>query len=165
MPDTPANAPQVTVLGKLVILLFIAACLVGGGWLLLKRQDPGAGAPSVAVAGGTAAPSGTATAVPDAPAGAAVEINFAYGTEKERWLKWAVGEFANTREGKRVRIKLIPLGSLEGAQAALNPEKQIHLWSPASALFKDVFVQDWTGRYNRAPSSERRRWRSRPWSS
>ena len=150
-PAAPNNAPQVTILGKLVILLFIAACLVGGGWLLLNRQSSGGlgGTSAANTAGGTTAPSGTAAA--DAPAGPGVEINFAYGTEKERWLKWAVGEFANTREGKRVRIKLIPLGSLEGAQAALNPDKQIHLWSPASALFKDVFVQDWTGRYNKAP--------------
>lgn len=149
-PAPPANAPQVTCLGKLVILAFIAACLAGGGWLLLKRSGNGGNPfnPTGPVATGNA----TLAAAPDnAPAAPAVEINFAYGTEKERWLKWAVGEFANTPEGRRVGIKLLPYGSLEGAQAALNPEKQIHVWSPASGLYKDIFVQDWQGRYNKAP--------------
>lgn len=147
-PAPPADAPQVTCLGKLVILLFIAACLAGGGWLLLRPKLPSGAPAPVTVNDRGVNPNPTSN---DATAAPAVEINFAYGTEKERWLKWAVGEFANTREGRGIGIRLIPLGSLEGAQATLNPERQIHLWSPASALYKDIFVQDWTGRYNKPP--------------
>jgi len=35
------------------------------------------------------------------------------------------------------------MGSLEAAQAILKGDQQIHVWSPASALYKDVFVQEW----------------------
>ena len=35
------------------------------------------------------------------------------------------------------------MGSLEGAQAVLAGDQRIHVWSPASALYKDTFVQEW----------------------
>ena len=35
------------------------------------------------------------------------------------------------------------MGSLEGAQAVLRGDRRIHVWSPASALYKDVFLQEW----------------------
>jgi hypothetical protein len=54
-----------------------------------------------------------------------VEIGIAYGTEKERWLKWAVDEFAKTRDGKKIKVNLIPMGSLEGAHALLNGDQRI----------------------------------------
>ena len=78
--------------------------------------------------------------VPAAAPGPAVEINIAYGTEKERWLKWAAQEFAQTKEGASVKINLLPYGSLEGAQAALSADKQITVWSPASGLYKENFA-------------------------
>jgi ABC-type Fe3+ transport system substrate-binding protein len=43
------------------------------------------------------------------------------------------------------------MGSLEGAQAVLRGDQRIHVWSPASALYKDVFVQEWQGRNNKNP--------------
>ena len=142
-PAPPANAPQITCLGKAVILLFIAACLGGGAWLLWQKRD----APRPGFTGG---PGSVPPRESPPAASPTVEINFAYGTEKERWLKWAVGEFANAKEGRRVRVNLIPLGSLEGAQAALRPERQIHVWSPASSLYTDIFTQEWQGRYDHA---------------
>lgn len=139
-----AGTPQVTFLGKLIIVLFMLGCLAGGFYLLRGRLAAPAGstpAPADTTAGNTAAPPATGTK-PE------VEINIAYGTEKERWLKWAAGQFAQTKDGARIRVNLLPLGSLEGAQAALAGEKKIHVWTPASALYKDTFVQDWQGRYN-----------------
>ena len=35
------------------------------------------------------------------------------------------------------------MGSLEGAHAILNGDKRINVWSPASAAYKDTFVQEW----------------------
>jgi ABC-type Fe3+ transport system substrate-binding protein len=72
-----------------------------------------------------------------------VEIGIAYGTEKQTWLEWARQEFAKTPAGERVVVRLIPLGSVEGAQAILHGDPRIQVWSPASALYKELFVQDW----------------------
>lgn len=73
----------------------------------------------------------------------AVEIGIAYGTEKEKWLKWAVEEFAKTPEGKKVKINLIPMGSVEGGEAVLKQDKRINVWSPASSLVQDLLVDKW----------------------
>ncbi len=89
--------------------------------------------------------------------GPPVEIGIAYGTEKQRWLEWAVSEFAKTPDGRRIKINLIPMGSLEGAHALLSGDQRIHVWSPASALYKDIFVQEWQVKYNDNPI-----WREEP---
>ena len=83
--------------------------------------------------------------------GNAVELDIAYGTEKQRWLEWAVQEFAKTRDGKRIKINLIPMGSLEGAHALLNGDQRIQVLSPASSLYKDTFVQEWQVKYSTNP--------------
>ncbi len=127
--------PGLTFAGKLVVFLFVAGCLYGAYTLFLRRPVSGDRS-SQAVANNSAAPA-------TASEGDAVEIGIAYGTEKERWLQWAVGEFAKTGDGRRIKINLIPMGSLEGAQAVLRSDQRIHVWSPASSLYKDVFLQDW----------------------
>src|SRR6185436_6904128 len=43
------------------------------------------------------------------------------------------------------------MGSLESAQAILAGDSRIHAWSPASALYKDVFVQEWQGKQSGNP--------------
>ncbi len=137
MPDS--DGPKLTFLGKLLIFLFIAACGYGA-YLLFAKQPLGFATQK------PAAPADQTPASPQAqPAGGeAVEIGFAYGTEKERWIKWAADEFAKTPGGSGVKINLIPLGSQEGAQAVLAYDKRINLWSPASSLYKDVFLQEWS---------------------
>lgn len=72
-----------------------------------------------------------------------VEIGVAYGTEKEKWLQWAVNEFAKTSEGKYIKIKLIPMGSVEGSEAILKQDRRIHVWSPASSLIQNLLVDKW----------------------
>ncbi len=78
-----------------------------------------------------------------------VHVGIAYGTEKKRWLTWAVEEFAREKPG--IEIKLLPMGSIEGAQAVLREDKTINVWSPASPLYLDRFVQDWKLKFGSDP--------------
>ena len=60
-------------------------------------------------------------------------------------------KFAEKPEGRGIEIKLIPMGSLEGAKAILSGDERIHVWSPASSLYKDVFVLDWQSKHGSDP--------------
>jgi ABC-type Fe3+ transport system substrate-binding protein len=133
--------PKLTALGRITILLFVAACFYGA-WVLYQRSHARGASPGD---GG----SGSAGAARDE--GGTVRLGIAYGTEKERWLTWAKEKFGATDAGKKVKIDLIPLGSVEGAQAILNGDQRIQVWSPASALYKDVFVQEWTLKHGASP--------------
>src|SRR5262245_2861675 len=132
--------PKPTFLGKLVILIFIAACFYGA-WIFYKR--------TTTTPRGGASDQNSQTSSPQNAAarpstgGPIVQIGVAYGTEKKRWLEAAVEEFVKTPRGQRIRVNLIPLGSLEAAQAILRGDSNIHVWSPASALYKDTFVSEW----------------------
>ena len=144
------KAPGLTPLGKLVLAVFVVAC-VYGAWFFLRplvgRFSSSASGPaptaSVSPAGG-----GFLSRFGEAPS---AEIGIAYGTEKKRWLEWAVEEFEKTKDGERIKINLIPMGSLEGAQAVLGGDRRIHVWSPASALYKETFVQEWGARQSGNP--------------
>src|SRR5215813_6185364 len=136
------DGPKLTFLGRLIIFLFIAACAYGAFVMFAKK--PLLPRPKATSAKDVGAPAPNES-------GPAIEIGIAYGTEKQRWLQWAVGEFAKTAEGTRVKVNLIPMSSLEGAQAVLGGDKRIHVWSPASGLYKDVFVQEWSIRNNTQP--------------
>jgi Ca-activated chloride channel family protein len=130
-----SEGPRLTLLGKLFVFVFIGACGFGAYFLfsgkkLLKEAIPGAAMLSN---------------------GPQLEIGVAYGTEKERWLQWAVGEWEKTSDGRRIKINLIPMGSLEGAHAILAGDQRINVWSPASATYKDMFVQEWQVRNNGNP--------------
>jgi ABC-type Fe3+ transport system substrate-binding protein len=140
------DGPKATVLGKLVILAFIAACGYGAWTMYLKSRGTGGGAqPSPASSnGGRILGFGGG----DAPQ---AEIGIAYGTEKKSWLEWAAREFATTDAGKKIKVNLLPMGSLEGAQALVNGDQRINVWSPASSLYKETFVQDWQVKYSKAP--------------
>ena len=131
-----------TILGKLVLAAFVVACLYGA-WLFLRPQLGRIRATSTGptpAASASAGGGGFLSRFGDAPA---AEIGIAYGTEKKRWLEWAVSEFAKTKDGERIKVNLVPMGSLEGAQAVLAGDQRIHVWSPASALYKETFVQEW----------------------
>jgi eukaryotic-like serine/threonine-protein kinase len=82
-----------------------------------------------------------------------VEIHIAFGTEKQRWLDEVTGEFQKTPEGRRMIIKLHGMGSVEGAQAVLEgPEPiPIHVWSPASSAYRDLFEQEWRAKHKNNP--------------
>jgi ABC-type Fe3+ transport system substrate-binding protein len=133
MPPTPAT-PSLTKLGKLFIALFVVACLGGAYWLANKRHVLPAAVSPTSLTGGKQ-----------------VEFGIAYGTEKQRWLEWAVEQYKSTPEGKNVQIDLVPMGSMEGAHAALAGDKRINVWSPASSVYKDTFVEDWQAKYSANP--------------
>jgi ABC-type Fe3+ transport system substrate-binding protein len=79
------------------------------------------------------------------------EIGIAYGTEKRKWLEWAVTEFGKTPEGSKVTIKLIPMGSIEGAEAVLKKDERIHVWSPASSMVEGLLSEKWEKEYGKSP--------------
>jgi len=142
-PNQPSDGgPRVTLLGRFFVLAFVAACGWGAYRLYIARS--GRVARTDARAGATASTPSSG----DAPS---AEIGIAYGTEKKTWLEWAVAEFAKTDAGRSIRINLIPMGSLEGAQALVAGNEKIHVWSPASSLYKDTFIQDWTLKYSKPP--------------
>jgi ABC-type Fe3+ transport system substrate-binding protein len=72
-----------------------------------------------------------------------VTIGVAYGTEKKQWLERAVEQFRETPDGKRYGVKLIGMGSLEAAHAILKGDETIHVWSPASSLYRYQLVDEW----------------------
>jgi len=128
MMPSSSDGPKLTALGKLFVALFVIACVAGAYYLFLgKKAVEQTKQVTGNILGG----------------GPQVEIGIAYGTEKQRWLEWAVSEFAKSYDGKRITVDLIPMGSLEGAHAILGGDKRINVWSPASAVYKDIFVQEW----------------------
>ena len=132
----PTEGPKLTALGKLFVFLFIIVCCFGAYYLFVgKKSFQQAQTKATSLLGG----------------GPPVEIGIAYGTEKRNWLEWAVTEFQKTSDGKRIKVNLIPMGSLEGAHAILNGDQRINVWSPASAAYKDVFVQEWQVKYSGDP--------------
>jgi len=139
-----ADGPKLTGLGKLFIVFFVVLCGLGAFYFFEQRLPWEPASKSKASPGGGILDSLSSS-------GPQTEVGIAYGTEKQRWLEWAVQEFAKTRDGKRIKINLVPMGSLEGAHALLNGDQRLQVWSPASALFKDTFVQEWQVKYNRNP--------------
>jgi len=137
-----ADGPKLTVLGKIFVFLFVAVCLGGAYYFFTNRSSLAPANKNSGSSGGVFDSLGS---------GDQVELGIAYGTEKQRWLEWAVQEFAKTRDGKRIKVNLIPMGSLEGAHALLEGDKRIQVWSPASALYKDIFVRDWQVKYSQNP--------------
>ncbi len=137
--------PGLTLLGKLFIAAVVSLCGYGAYYYLA-----GPGAKSSAPSAGTIA-SGPASASDPVAPGDGVTVGIAYGTEKQRWLQWAVEQFAQAPKGRGVHVQLIPMGSLEAAQALVNGDTRIQVWSPASALYKETFVAEWTLKYGKAP--------------
>jgi len=140
MPD---DSPRLTPLGKILVFLFIAGCATGAYFLFAQKSPPSSASPGL--------PSNSKATISSKNNGAPVEIGIAYGTEKQRWLQWAVEQFAGTPAGQRIKVNLIAKGSLEGAQAILAGDQKINVWSPASALYEDVFTQEWQIKYGKAP--------------
>ncbi|HLJ90714.1 MAG TPA: substrate-binding domain-containing protein [Candidatus Angelobacter sp.] len=138
MSGATSDGPKLTGAGKFLIVVFILGCLGGAFYLYRGKTKLGNASETSSASSGIFAGSG-------------VEIGIAYGTEKKRWLEWAVQEFAKTSDGNRIKVNLIGLGSLEGAHAILSGDKRINVWTPASATYKDAFIQDWQVKYNTNP--------------
>jgi hypothetical protein len=128
-----------------------AIALVGMAVVIMKFV-PGRGG------GGGQGESAGAKDSPAVPALAdgTVTINIAYGTEKRHWLEAALVKFRETEPGRRIVVRLVPLGSVEGAQAILNGPGRtpIHVWSPASSAYRDAFERQWVTRHGGSPILE-----------
>jgi serine/threonine-protein kinase len=136
------------------LLAIVAMVCLAWGWgsrgpsALGSPREPGA----MALAPGTSEIVRTVAAPPNSEP-APVVIHIAYGTEKQKWLEQATAEFQNTSAGRRVKVELHGMGSVEGAQAVLDGPKPIpfHVWSPASSAYRDVFEQEWRARHKGSP--------------
>jgi Ca-activated chloride channel family protein len=68
-----------------------------------------------------------------------IELVFTYGSEKDKWLKQVTAAFerANpqTADGRRIRVKLMPMGSGQCVDTLLSGKIQAHLTSPASEVW------------------------------
>jgi serine/threonine-protein kinase len=98
--------------------------------------------------------SGQPGAKPAPPTEAApLELNIAFGTEKQRWLEQVTAEFQKTPDGKKFKVNLHGMGSMEGAQAVLEGPGTvpIQVWSPASGAYRDLFEREWMERHSKSP--------------
>jgi len=142
-----SDGPKATALGKIVIFAIIIASAYGAYRMWLKSKVGTSGGSDAAAVSSTGSPGSLASSGDVAEA----EIGIAYGTEKDQWLKWAVLEFAKTEAGKKIKVNLIPVGSQEGAQRLVAGDQKIHIWAPASSIYKEIFVQDWQVKYSNQP--------------
>ena len=108
-------------------------------------------------------PKPTRPARPPCPPTEPVVVNIAYGTEKKKWLEAALEEYLKTPAGQGVRINLLGMGSVEGANAVLDgpkpaepPHQPIHVWSPASSAYRDVLETEWRVKHGAKPDPRRR---------
>jgi ABC-type Fe3+ transport system substrate-binding protein len=144
---------KLTFLGKFVVFVFLSACFVGAYFMFVRPSGGGSGGGTTGRAndppsggGDSRTPAdggergGASSAVNGAPE---ITIGIAYGTEKRRWLTWAVEEWGKSPDGRRIGVELIPLGSIEGAHEILKGNTKIHVWSPASGLYRHNLVGDW----------------------
>jgi serine/threonine protein kinase len=80
-------------------------------------------------------------------------FGIACGTEKEEWFRWAIREFAKTPQGRNVEIELSPMGSQDGIKEFLNGNTRLQVWSPASGLYTERFVDLCREKYGDNPIS------------
>jgi len=126
-------------------LLALIAAGVGRGLWSGRAGVPPAGSGNEAAA----------PAVTDRPSAASpfqdsVEINIAYGTEKLQWLEAATAAFEKAPAGRGIKVNLHGMGSVEGARAVLDGPKPIpiHVWSPASSAYRDLFEREWRTKHD-----------------
>jgi Ca-activated chloride channel family protein len=71
-----------------------------------------------------------------------LELVFAYGSEKEKWITAVTNAFNfsdhRTRQGQRIYVRAIPMGSGEAINETLDGRRQPHLISPASSVFVEI---------------------------
>jgi len=82
------------------------------------------------------------------PAAADVRIGVAFSPEKIEWTRKAIDQFAQTPAGKGISIDVLPMNAPEGMNALLKSDERITLWSPASDLYRDMFVEEWKSKHN-----------------
>lgn len=145
------NNKGLTPFGWFAVLLFVGCC-AGGAWWYFSGRGGGPSTVAAAVSGNqtlAAVPGSGPAADKPSPSTQEVAVSIAYGTEKKRWLEWAVEEFR--KSNPTVKITLLPYGSIEAAKEIPTSSKKIHGWAPASSAFRDAFEQEWELRYEKKP--------------
>lgn len=134
-------------LGRAIVILIV--------WVVLAGLAYGAYVGINALSGGGSASAGSDNDTGPGPDGSQdasttvdtdlpeIEIGIAYGTEKRRWLEAALKAWEKTQAGKTITVNLIGMGSLEGARAVTGGDERIHVWCPASSMYRGVFERDW----------------------
>ncbi len=87
------------------------------------------------------APAPGASVAPPRP-GATVKIRLVYGTEKEKWLKAAVEEFAKKRP--EIEVELKGLGTIEAVRAIAEGRETPTVWSPADEIALNLLDTEWS---------------------
>ncbi len=130
----------------------LALVLAVGAIMVRERRHRGLSGPDEAGAIGPGAREVGTTTAP-APQDGRVEINIAYGTEKQQWFEAAAAEFQESAAGRGISIVLHGMGSMEGARAVLEGPEPIpmHVWSPASSAYRDTFEREWRTKHARSP--------------
>jgi Ca-activated chloride channel family protein len=71
-----------------------------------------------------------------------LELMFAYGSEKEKWITDVTDAFNlsdhRTSQGERIYVRAIPMGSGEAINETLDGRRQPHIISPASSAFIEI---------------------------
>jgi hypothetical protein len=150
-PTDQATKSKLPLAITIVILLLIGNLIYGAILLMRVKKTPPSPATNIVAGSATQGHGG------EASSDSAVHLGIAYGTEKERWLKWAASEFAKTDAGRGITVDLIPMGSLEGAQAVNREDTRINVWSPASRLYREQFAQEWSARHGNNPIAREER--------
>jgi Ca-activated chloride channel family protein len=129
----------------------LALVLILGAMMFRDRSDRGRPEPGEA---GSVDPGAREVGkTTPAPQDGRVEINIAYGTEKQQWFEGAAAEFQKTEAGRGTSIVLHGMGSMEGARAVLDGPEPIpmHVWSPASSAYRDTFEREWRTKRAKSP--------------
>ncbi|HET6898844.1 MAG TPA: substrate-binding domain-containing protein, partial [Vicinamibacteria bacterium] len=116
------------------LLMFVSGLVLLGYGLhhygVLKRGAPAA---TPATAGASAAPTRT---------GATVKLTVLYGSEKEKWLKAAVDEYAQKKP--EVEVALKPMGTIDAVRAIADGRETPVVWSPADEIALNLLDTEWS---------------------
>jgi ABC-type Fe3+ transport system substrate-binding protein len=91
--------------------------------------------------GKTAATLGSPSPAPERK-GVKVRLGLLYGTEKERWLKAAVEEFAQKRP--EIGVDLKGMGTIDAVRAIAEGREKPVVWSPADEIALNLLDNEWT---------------------
>jgi ABC-type Fe3+ transport system substrate-binding protein len=122
---------------KAGIVVLVAFIVLGGLLIYLKSRNGGS---SAQTDGSNKTAAGSGSTAP-AAAGPKVVLPFLFSTEKEAWLREAVGEFEKTHPD--VDVQLEGKGSLDAVRSILAGEKKPVLWSPADRLAVNLLTSQW----------------------
>ena len=95
-------------------------------------------------------PPPTTAAAPPVTA-ANVEIGIACGHEKVEWVTWAIEQFAKSPQGYGVKVNLLPMNPWDSQKAILDSDKRIHIFAPASSLYKKGLITDYKKKFSVSP--------------